>query len=230
MEIEGVKLRKKYYFIDETGDTSFFDKLGHPLEGTNGYQPYFIMGILETNNRKYLRDAVLNFKDWIRRDILYSGIPSIAENEDWFVHARKDHPEVRINFIELLRKIRGFKIHVIIVKKGLKVFKEKYNGKASAFYLDVLRRLLHQKNFDKRNYHSIHLSQYGKNQLAILKEVVRPFEECGVHFRLNIAASNKMSELSIVDYMLWMFQRKLLKGESRFFEALRGKFGVIVEL
>jgi len=39
-----------------------------------------------------------------------------------------------------------------------------------------------------------------------------------------------MPELSIVDYLIWAVQRKLLTGESRYFDALRSKYGTVLEL
>ena len=39
-----------------------------------------------------------------------------------------------------------------------------------------------------------------------------------------------MPELSIIDYMIWADQRKLLKGEARFYEALKDKYETIVTL
>lgn len=45
-----------------------------------------------------------------------------------------------------------------------------------------------------------------------------------------IETSDNMLELSIIDYMIWAVQRKLLKGEARFYEALKGKYETIVTL
>lgn len=39
-----------------------------------------------------------------------------------------------------------------------------------------------------------------------------------------------MPELSIIDYLMWAVQRNLLKGESRYFEALKNKYGSVINL
>ncbi len=42
-------------------------------------------------------------------------------------------------------------------------------------------------------------------------------------FKLEIVPSREMPELSIIDYMMWAVQRKLLKGEAHILEALKDK-------
>lgn len=39
-----------------------------------------------------------------------------------------------------------------------------------------------------------------------------------------------MAELSIIDYLMWAVQRNLLKGESRYFDALKDKYGSVINL
>jgi hypothetical protein len=39
-----------------------------------------------------------------------------------------------------------------------------------------------------------------------------------------------MPELSIIDYLMWAVQRKLLKGESRYFDALKDKYETVLNL
>lgn len=230
MEIEGVKLRHKYYFIDESGDPNFYDKDGRPLEATTGFQPYFILGMVETFNRVGLRNRVRNFIKKIRRDVLYNSIPSIAGHEDWFVHARKDHPEVRINFIELLRKLKGISTHVLIVNKSAARFKTLYGNNSNSLYRESLHRLFTSKNFEKGVKHIFYVSQFGNNQIAFLNEAVSSLRNEGVIFEFNLVSSKKAPEMSVIDYLLWMVNRKLMKGETRFFNALKDKFGVVMEL
>jgi hypothetical protein len=39
-----------------------------------------------------------------------------------------------------------------------------------------------------------------------------------------------MPELSIIDYLIWAVQRKLLTGESRYFDALKDKYETLQNL
>ena len=49
-------------------------------------------------------------------------------------------------------------------------------------------------------------------------------------YNLEIVPSKEMPELSVIDYLMWAVQRKLLTGESRYFDALQSKYETIVNL
>lgn len=233
------KLPKKYIFIDESGDPDFYGSKKRLLVGTEGFQPYLIIGMIETPNRKALRKAVVNFMKNIKNDVLFNTIPSIATEKGWYVHARGDHPEVRLKFFEFLRELEGFKVHIAIARKDLTIFNRKHNNNPSEFYFDVLHHLLADKLIDNTLHYQLYLSQRGNNSMNRFNEAViktlkkdeNKFEgDSKIHYSLEIAPSDDTPELSIIDYMIWAVQRKLLKGEARFFEALKDKYETIVEL
>ena len=60
-------------------------------------------------------------------------------------------------------------------------------------------------------------------------KIFRPTVVISIDFS-NIVLSNQYPELSIVDYLLWALQRYILKGEDRFFMALRDKYNLIIDL
>ena len=113
------KTTTKYIFIDESGDPTFYGSGKKLLVGTEGFQPYLIIGMVETNNRKALRKAVVEFMNSVKSDVLYNSIPSVNAKKNWYVHARADHPEIRIKFIELLRQLPDYKAHIVIARKDL---------------------------------------------------------------------------------------------------------------
>lgn len=100
---------EKYVFIDESGDPVFYGRHKSLLVGIEGFQPYLIIGMIETENRRALRRSVVDFMNNIKGDQLYNTIPSVATDKGWYVHARGDHPEIRAKFFELIRKQRGYK-------------------------------------------------------------------------------------------------------------------------
>src|SRR5262245_32517735 len=114
-------INKMYLFIDESGDPVFYGNRKKLLVATAGFQPYLILGMIETKDRKVLRKTVVDFIDQIKADRLYNTIPSVMDNKGWYVHARGDHPEVRAKFFEVLRNLEGYKAHLVIVKKELTV-------------------------------------------------------------------------------------------------------------
>ncbi|WP_316838336.1 DUF3800 domain-containing protein [Pedobacter nutrimenti] len=227
---------QKYYFIDESGDPHFYGHRKKLLVGTEGFQPYLIIGMIETDNRKALRKTVVDFMENIKTDILYNSIPSITV-KDWYVHARGDHPEIRAKFFELLRGLPGFKTHIVIAKKELPIFNRKHNNNPTEFYFDVLHHLLNGKLNSSDHHHCLYLSQRGNNTLHRFETAVNKALEVGrikynSHgtYQLELVPSKEMPELSIIDYMMWAVQRKLLKGESRYFEALKDKYGELINL
>lgn len=228
---------KKYLFIDESGDPFFYGNRKKLLVGSDGFQPYLIIGMIETENRKALRKAVVEFMENIKADSLYNSIPSIATDRGWFVHARGDLPEIRAKFFELLRNMEGFKAHIIIAKKNLNIFNKKHNNNPTEFYFDVLHHLLNGRLKETERQYNLYLSQRGNNSIhrfqeAVTKALAADKIELSstIQYNLEIVQSKEMPELSIIDYLIWAVQRNLLQGESRYFEALRSKYETVLNL
>ena len=228
---------KKYLFIDESGDPVYYGNRKKLLVDAEGFQPYLIIGMIETSDRKALRKAVVDFIQNIRTDSLYNSIPSIKSDTGWFVHARGDHPEIRAKFFELLRNLQGYKAHVVIAKKDLNIFNRKHNNNPTEFYFDVLHHLLNGRLHNTDCQYNLYLSQRGNNSLHHFQKAVdkaleaREIKTEGkIKYNLEIVASKEMPELSIIDYLMWAIQRKLLKGESRYFDALKNKYGTVLSL
>jgi len=195
------ELLKSYIFIDESGDPIFYGNRKKLLVGTDGFQPYLIIGLIETDNRRLLRKAILTFIKEIREDSLYNSIPSVASNKDWYLHARADHPEVRAKFFELLRTLKGYSAHIIIAKKDLEIFNKKHNNNPTEFYFDVLHHLLKNKFADSSKIYNLYLSQRGNNTLhqfkqAVDKALAKNNEK--INCNLEIVSSSDMPELSII--------------------------------
>jgi hypothetical protein len=214
-------IRKSHFFIDESGDPSFYGNRKKLLVGTEGFQPYLLIGMIETDDRKALRKAVVDFMDAIKSDPLYNSIPSVATVKGWFVHARGDHPEIRAKFFELLRNLDGYKAHIVVAKKDLNIFNRKHNNNPTEFYFDVLHHLLNDRLNDKDRHYNLYLSQRGNNSLHRFQKAVAKTlaaDKAGnagdIRFSLEIVPSIEMPELSIIDYLMWAVQRSLLKGES----------------
>ena len=110
-------------------------------------------------------------------------------------------------------------------------------AQASAFYFDVLHHLLNGRLINIDCQYNLYLSQRGNNSLHRFQEAVdKALEENEIKtggkikYNLEIVASKEMPELSIIDYLMWAVQRKLLKGESRYFDALKDKYETVLNL
>jgi hypothetical protein len=235
MSVTGIK--KAYLFIDESGDPAFYGNRKKLLIDTNGFQPYLIIGMIETDDRKALRKSVVDFTNNIKTDILYNTIPSICDEKGWHVHARCDHPEIRAKFFELLRNLDGYKAHVVIAKKNLDIFNRKHNNNPTEFYFDVLHHLLNGRLNDCNCYYNLYLSQRSNNTLhhfqsAVAKTLKKDEAKINgtICYNLEIVPGKVMPEFSIIDYLIWAIQRKLLQQECRYFEAVKDKFESIIDL
>ena len=65
---------------------------------------------------------------------------------------------------------------------------------------------------------------------ALKSDAMKSGSEQEISYSLEIVPSGDMPELSVIDYLMWAVQRKLLKGEARYFDALKEKYGTILEL
>lgn len=226
----------KYIFIDESGDPVFHGHRKRLLVDTDGFQPYLIMGMIETDNRRVLHKAVVNFMNTIKTDSLYNTIPSVSTDKGWYVHARGDHPEIRAKFFELIRKLDGYIAHIVIARKDLAIFNDRHNGNPIEFYFDVLHHLLNGKLDDTNCSYKLYLSQRGNNSLHQFEKAVAKALKANEAkslmpaCNLEIVPGKGMPELSIIDYLIWAVQRKLLTGESRYFNAVKDKFETITNL
>ena len=227
---------KKYILIDESGDPDFYGNRKKLLVGNPGFQPYLILGMIETDDRKSLRKAVTAFMEGILLDKLYNTIPSVATGKGWYVHARGDHPEIRAKFFELLRGLSGYKAHIVVAKKELTIFNRKHNNNPTEFYFDVLHHLLNGKIKNDDCQYSLYLAQRGNNSLHRFQQAVsKALESPGggpmaTNCVLEIVPGKEMPELSIVDYLIWAVQRNLIHGESRYMDALKDKYESIISL
>jgi len=230
---------KTYFFIDESGDPNFFAKGKKLLIGKSGYQPYLIIGMIETNDRRALHDAVSGFMNEIKSNPSYNIIPSVAEKKGWYVHARGDHPLVRKKFFELLKEMDCFKAHIVIGRKDLDIFNQKHNGNSSEFYFDLLHHLLSSKLNEEQTEYNLYLSQRGNNTIhrfnnAVVKAIEndnrKKDKPLKVNYQLGIVSNTEMPELSIVDYMIWAIQRRLLLNENHYFDMMKDKFETVIDL
>ena len=136
-----------------------------------------------------------------------------------------------------LRKLDKYHAHIVIAKKNLDIFNRKHNNNPTEFYFDVLHHLLNGRLSDCNSYYNLYLSQRGNNSLSRFQDAVTKTLKVDeekingkIHYNLEIVQCKEMPEFSIIDYLIWAVQRKLLMGESRYFEAVKDKFENIITL
>lgn len=228
-----IKNETTYLFIDESGDPSFFGKGKKLLLGNEGFQPLLMLGALELENKKEIRRQVIDFQEDIKKDVLFNSISSIAENPNWYLHAKNDSPDVRTKFFELIRSMEGIKCKIVLGRKRLNVFQDKHNGLESEFYFDMIYHLLKGNINDSAQTYRLFLAARNANSVTKFSDVVEKVikqANTPIDYKCNIVSSVDTPELSIIDYLLWALQRYIYKGEARCFFALQTKFEFIVDL
>lgn len=229
---------KTYIFIDESGDSSFYGKRKKLLVGREGFQPMLNLGMITFTDKKNIRAAVVEFMDRIKADPLYNTIASVSKS-NWYLHAKDDHPEVRAKFFEFIRKLEGFKAFFVIGRKRLSTFQNKHNNNESEFYFDLVYHLLKDRlNKEDERYHIFLAARKGSNQKHLRDAITKAIQRDNkirkipksIQYQYDIVRSVDTPELCVVDYMLWALNRYIINGEARFYEALKSKYSLIIDL
>lgn len=63
------KDKHSYFFVDESGDPTFYDKRGNLIVGNDGCSSILILGFIETQNPHLLRQSVLELQERVLLDI-----------------------------------------------------------------------------------------------------------------------------------------------------------------
>ena len=198
-----------------------------------------LLGIVRIENKKTVRDAIIQFMDDVKNDPLYNTLPCIADSKNWYLHASYDNLEIRVKFAEFLRKMEGFKFYCVLGRKKLNIFHSKHHRNESEFYFDLIMNLIKGRLENENIFYQILLSARKKNTQHKLKEAIEKAiqsdnaareKPLDIKYNCEIVQSKETPELCIVDYLLWSIQRYLLLGDNRFYKALETKYDLIIDL
>lgn len=225
----------QHFFIDESGNPTFYAKRKIPLWDEPDFDPVLMLGMVVVEDRKELRKQILNLREQLLVNPLFNTIHSVTKT-DWFFHASKDHSDIRLKFFEFLYNLEGVKCYIVIGRKNPVIFHSKHNGKASEFYFDVLHKLLARFEFTDDGNYKLYLSERQSNTMdrfekALYDALHHPdikFDKS--KFMCRIVPSKDYPELSVIDYYLWAIKRYIISGDGRFFHAFINKYTEIVDL
>lgn len=226
-----------YFFVDESGDPTFYDRKGNLIVGKEGCSKILILGFIKTGVPEKLRQEIEGLRKRLLADPYLSGIPSIKKTAVAF-HAKDGCPEVRQGVFKLLARL-DFKTEIYVARKIEKTFKLKYHSKEELFYDDLISKLfenhLHQGEkifiyFAKRGLKSrqkpleqaIFKAKY-KFQQKYKRKIVSD---------IFIQAQSPEGEpcLQIIDYINWAIFRAYTRGEMRFYKTVEQKVSLIVDI
>jgi hypothetical protein len=232
-------INKTYLFIDESGDPSFYASGNRCIVSTEGFKPLLLIGIVKLENKKIIRQAILQFIDEIKNDPLYNSLPCVTDRKGWYLHASYDNLEIRVKFVEFLRKLEGFEFYCVIGRKRLDIFHKKHNRNETEFYFDLVTHLIKGRLDKEDTFYQVLLSARNKNTQPKLIEAIenalksdnaKRESPLKIKYNCEIVLSQETPELSIVDYLLWAIQRYIIQGDKRFYRALEAKYNLVIDL
>jgi hypothetical protein len=225
-----------YFFVDESGDPTFFNKRGEYIVGQEGCSRILQIGFIRTTNPSPLRKTILSLHEEIKADKYLKDIPSIEKTNIAF-HAKDDVPEVREKVFKALESL-DFKAEFIVARKRLDVFTKRHKRSEDVFYNEIIARLFERKLHKQDNI--IYFSKRGNSlkqaHLAnALQTAALNFErkhEIKVETKNDIYIQVPSDEpcLQITDYMNWAVQRAFTRSDMRYYNFVKEKVSFICDI
>ncbi len=234
---------KKYHrFLDEAGDTTFYKKGKIDIVGMKGVSKCFMLGMVKFNEPiAPIRKKVLELQQEVINDPYYQEIPSIIKKkkkDGYFFHCKDDIPEVRKLFYNYINSL-DCSFEVVIGRKKVSLYEQEHEGKENAFYADLLSYLLNNK-LGVEDRLVLNIAERGKTtknktlDLALQKATVRHLKNIGKENQTKVTfnVQNHYTEplLNIADYFCWCIQRVFERGEVRYYNYIKDKISLIVDL
>jgi hypothetical protein len=226
-----------YFFVDESGDPTFYDRKGKLIVGQEGCSSLLILGLVEISDPIPIRQAILRMQSEVTNDPYFSDFPSIEKTKVAF-HAKDDLPEIRYQFFKLLTGIE-FTAQFVVARKIERVFRENFHSSENEFYDYLITRLFEGK-LHKRERNLIYFAKRGsRTRQAPIENAInaslRVFEQkwnTTVMTQTVVQAQTPIGEpcLSIVDYANWAVFRAFTRKEMRYFETIREKVSLLIDL
>lgn len=229
-------IKPVYFFVDESGDSTFFNKKGDIIVGQNGCSPILILGFIKTENPSKIRKSLTFLREEISKDEYLASIPSISKTKIHF-HAKDDCPEVREKVFKLIKTL-DFKAQFIVARKRLDVFTKRHQRNENIFYNELVSHLF--KNQLHKTNNSIYFSKRGTQtkqhhlqsaiQSAILNFESKHNTTVETHTKMHIQIPSEEPCLQLVDYLNWTLYRAYTKNDIRYFNYLKEKISFICDI
>jgi phage terminase Nu1 subunit (DNA packaging protein) len=231
-----------HHFLDEAGDTTFFadNKI---IIGTPGVSLSFSIGMVNINgDLSKIREQVIALQKQVEQDNYLNVIPSVKKKvaqEGFFFHATDDVPEIRQLFYKFIKTL-DCSMEIVVARKEPDRYLKKHNGKENEFYADILSHLIKNK-LVKGNKLVLNIASRGNTtgnktlELALNKATSRAAQKHSsksMTTEVCFNVQNHITEplLNIADYMCWSVQRVFERGETRFYDFIKERISVIVDL
>lgn len=236
-------MRKKqdgdtWFFIDESGDTEFYNSKGELVSDKKNWNAIFLLGFIETQDPSSLRAALRTLSVEIDADPAYRHIYSLPQSIQGF-HAAKDHPRIRERVFALLPQLEFRAEFVLVRKQGLiKEFHERFDGNANKMY-DQMTSMLFGNVLHRYQTNHIHYAVRRQRPRQIhfhnaILFAISEFEKkqnrkIGCSFNVHAQRPNHEPCLSVIDYMNWAVQRAFVHGELKYYRMVENKVSLLLD-
>jgi len=231
--MESQQQDSRYFFVDESGDPTFYDAKGHLIVGEKGCSPILILGFISTAQPQLLRRELLRLKNELVDGKYLIAVP--FKKGLHVFHANNDSSRVRQAVFKLIVNL-PFDSQFIVARKIEKVFTKSFDRDENKYYDNLVSRLfenvLHQHDhnyiyFEKRGSRKRH-----EPLEAAIRSGLERFEKrwnTKITSQIYIQSQIPTVEpcLQIIDYMNWAVQRVFVKQEMRYFDLVREKVSLV---
>jgi hypothetical protein len=236
-------LETSHRFLDEMGNPTFFGKGKQCIIGHEGVSLAFGMGIAKIERPlAEVRNEIQALQQQVAHDPLLNTLPSVVKRVSkggFFFHACKDTPDVRTVFLHYLREL-PCSIEVVVARKIPALFVKKHHGQEDEFYADLLAHLI-KSRLKKAHRLVLNVAARGSSTRskvldeALNKAIGRAGRKWGddqLQARVVFNVQTPLTEplLCVPDYLNWAVQRVFERGETRFYDYLKDKIRLVVDL
>lgn len=225
------------FFVDESGDPTFYDRYGNLVVGKEGCSKILILGFIRTEEPARLRSAVLRLRDELAEDPYLRGIPSFGGAAHVF-HAKDDCPEVREKFYKTIVEL-PFKAQFFVARKTESIFRRRHHGSPTRFYDDLITKLF-ENQLHTSTENLIYFATRGNRARQeplhhAIEGAVALFEKkwgTKVASHTRVLPQTPVGEpcIQIIDYMNWAIFRAFTRGDMRFFNFVRDHVSFLVDV
>lgn len=226
-----------YFFVDESGDPTFYNRDGKLMIGNEGTSKILILGFIKTENPKSIRHALIALQNQIAKDEYLQGIPSLEKSLIAF-HAKDDCAEIKQAVYKAIVNLE-FSAELIVARKIENIFKKTHHRKETEFYDDLVAKLfqnkLHMSSLNEI-YFAVRGSSLRQKPLEeAIGKAVASFEEkwkVKINSKINVYPQRPSGEpcLQVIDYINWAIQRAFAKGDMRFYKFIEDKISYLVDI
>lgn len=235
-----------HVYLDEAGDMSFYARgqgKRRLVFGENGTSRFFILGMLRVDgDAKVVKRNFSTFLQGLKVNPYFSGVNTHEKRSNYmqyWVHANKDLPEIRMKVFEWLLE-NPVEYSAAIYRKDHDHFESKFGRRERKLYAKLLARLA--TPFCASSQKTVfHLAKLGGSTSDInIKEALEDAQNMyrfdadlltvEPDFRYDVQDQDKEILLGAADYFSWAIQRALERKELRFANKIDPKVRELVLL